>query len=219
VLKSIFAAAVLLAAMATAAQAGPIQTISFSGTTAFGFDGSAQFGVSGRSLANKAYNISISYDPATLTNDTCGASSNNSCQWNFTNVTETVTINSITKSYALTSGTIQFCACGNDSVFISASSGGMQFGLNFTDSNLLFANQVNVNNPMLLLDLANLPVTNANFQTSGLGGNTSFGLVPTAITTNLAAATAVPEPLTLSLFGTGLLLTLVGGRRLRKQRI
>jgi hypothetical protein len=136
---------------------------------AYGYDGSGQFGVSGTSLANKTYNVTISYDPTALMNDTCGVSANNSCQWNFggTGVSETTTINSIIKTYALTSGTIQFCACGNDSVYIAASSGGLQFGLNFSDTNLLFSNQLNANNPKLMLDFTNLSVTNANFQTSG----------------------------------------------------
>jgi hypothetical protein len=216
------AAALFLGAIASAS-ATPLQTITMTGTTGYGYDGSGQFGSSGGDLGNKSYTLVISYDPTALKNDTCGAAANTSCTWNFgaSGITETLTINAITKSYTLTSGTIQFCACSSDQVYINAQLGGTQFGLNFSDTNKLFSSHTNVNLATLLLNVTSLPVTSTNFQTSGLGGNasgnggqTSLGFNPTAITTNFSTGAAVPEPFTLSIFGAGL----VGAAAMRRRK-
>jgi hypothetical protein len=195
--KSLLAAAALLLT-ATGAEATPVlETITFTGTVASGWDGSAQFGPVG-SIAGAPYSITLAFDPAALSADTCGSASNNSCNWNFgAGTTEAITINGVTKTYAATSGTIQYCACGGDSIYIQAhGAGGLYFGGSFQDSTTLFKSQANVNNPLLLVDVAKAALINGQFQSSGLGGNTSFNVAVNAITDHYGSAVAaarVPE--------------------------
>jgi hypothetical protein len=203
-LKSLFVALAAMFMTATAASAGPIQTITFSGNLGYGWDGAAQFGAVG-DLGGAAYSITLSFDTSQLKNDSCGVASNNSCNWNFgaSGITETVTIKGITKAYTA-AGQIQFCACSADAIYLSTSGSGAGFSGSFVDSNKLFSNHANVNNPNLLLDFTNVALTSGDFGSYNLGpgGSTSFGLTPRTLSAARAAA-AVPEPITLSLFGAG----------------
>lgn len=194
-----------LLATVSSAYAGPIQTIAFSGLLGYGWDGSAQFGAVG-DLGGAAYSISLAFDTSLLKNDTCGAAANNSCNWTFgaTGITETVTIKGVTKSYT-SGGQIQFCACSNDAIYFNTSGSGPGFSGSFVDTNKLFSNHSNVNNPNLLLDFTNVALTSGDFGSYSLGpnGNTSFGLTPQSLSASRASAT-VPEPITSALFGVGL---------------
>jgi hypothetical protein len=217
---ALFAAATALLFSAANAEATPI-SLTFTGQiSAYGmYDGSQQFGPNsyGGNLNPLNYSIAISYDPATLTADSCPTGSvNNSCQWNFgaSGVSEAITINGITKTYTATSGNIQFCACTTDAIYITASSNGVEFGGSFVDSTSLFSSQTNENAPNLLVAFSDVSLSSANFQSStSVGGNLSFSTTPKFLSDSLPA-TPVPEPFTLSIFGAGL----AGAAALRRRK-
>jgi hypothetical protein len=194
--------------LAGAANATPIQTITFGGQLSYGYDSTGLFGPANTNFTSaNTYKVVLSYNPLALTGDTCGVSSNNSCQWNIGvgGLSETVTINGITKVFTASSGTIQFCACSSDAIYIFTNN--VQIGLSVQDTNLLFKNHTNVNNPLLLLDFTNVSLTSGSFGSSGLGpnSNTSFGSSPTQLSALYTPdPAAVPEPATLALFGAGL---------------
>lgn len=207
------------------AQATPvIQTFTLSGTGIIGgYDGGHQFGA-GYSFPNSlAYSVTLAFDASALTGDTCNTASSNSCNWNFGagGISETVTINGITHTYTAASGGIQYCVnCGGNFVNIFTTGPGAQFSGNFTDATKqLFSSTTDANDIFLPNDVTNIAITGTFQSNIGPGGLTSFVIAPTRLTADPAdAASAVPEPMTLSLFGATLFGAVAMQRRKTKNR-
>jgi hypothetical protein len=184
------------------AEATPIQTLSWSGTLGYGTDaGSPLFGTTAwAGLGGAAYSVTLSYDPTTLLNDTCGSSTSiNYCNWTLGSATESITVNGITRTFTATSGNIGIGVGGGQ---INFTMGGVpQFGLNVTGGNL-FAGLTNAN--FTTYSFTNLAV-NGSFQASNLNGASLGGQISSLSATSDGGTTPVPEPLTLSLFGAGLI--------------
>lgn len=227
--KSILGAAAALFLSVACAHATPVQTLSFSGVLGYGYESSGVFAAPNSQLAGKAYTVSLTFDPGALTGDTCGTAANNSCNWNFGagGLTETVTINGVTKTYTATSGQIQYGINGGDTINITANGpNGLYIGGQFTNSSkTLFKSQTNANDPLLLVDIANLAVS-GQFQSSGLGPdhNTGFGANLTLLNAAYASGlvqspspTPVKAPEAASIFfllaGAMLMMGLLGRRR------
>ncbi len=175
------------------------------------------------------------FDPTALTGDTCGASPNNSCNWNFgpSGLTEVVTIDGISKTFVGLGGGIQYCSCGGfDQIHLNTSN--VQIGADFVLAAPIFKNQlatifpVNVNDPLILVDFNSIAVLAADFGTSGLGPiqNVSLGLNLLVLSASYAPngtgpgnTTHVPEPSSIALFGAGLAsLGLLAMARRKKNR-
>jgi hypothetical protein len=210
----------------SAAQAGQIETLTLSGTLPAygGYDYSTppQFASSQGQLSG-AYTIVVSFDTSGFSSDSCGASSNNSCNFGISAATDfdiAITLDGKTQNYvggANSGDTFQFCSCGNNAIYISTSLvGGGYFGLNLTaPSNTWFSSQTNVNNTQLLLNEINQAVASGssgvNFDITGTNRNTGFSDFSTIlqVTSSLAPAqvAAVPEPATLAILSLALLAT------------
>lgn len=202
--------AVALAMLTVAARADAIQTLSFSGKLAYGYDGSGQFGRSNNSLAGDAYSIVFSYAPASLTqsyaSDSCGAMSGTSCYFTLTASnapTETVTVNGKTETFVGNAGGIDFTASNPNDINVSIQgAGGLSFSGDFQSRSPLFASETNVNNPDLGR-FANVSLTSGTWNSSL--GSTSFGSNPALLNTDATPAESVPEPGSLALLGIGVL--------------
>jgi hypothetical protein len=209
--KLALSAFAIFASSATAASASPIETLTFSGTLGYGTDsgGTPQFGsVKNASLTGDVFTIALSYNPTSLTGDSCGVSTTvTNCNWSVPSASESITVNGITHTYTGTGGNI---GIGVNSDQINFSIGGTpQFGLNVSDGSSLFASTTNGN--FTTYNFSNVAVT-GNFGSSGLSGASLGGSLTTlsASFTN----TSVPEPFTLSLFGAGL----AGAAAFRRRR-
>jgi hypothetical protein len=205
-------AVVCLFLSVAAANASPIQNITFTGNLSSGQDNSKMFGL-GTNIAGDAYSITLSYNPSAFTGDSCGsATTANFCTFTLGagGLTEAITINSITQTFTAATGTIAFGTGGGDTIQVQGSNG-VTFSAGLTDSTSLFSSQSDVNNPELLLNVTNLALSSGSFNTSN-GGPLSIGGSPSRITTSLV--TSVPEPITLSLFGAGL----AGAAAIRRRR-
>jgi hypothetical protein len=228
-----FAAAIAIACAAfgaaTAANATPLETISWSGTLGYGTDGNpAQFGGANYAqLGGLSYSISLSYDPSALTNDSCGSSTSiNYCNWVFgaSGITEVIVVNGHAPISYTSSGPGGTLGIGVSNDQINISIGGIpQFGLNISNGGTaLFASITNANNPTFAF--TNVSV-NGSFNDSNLGGagGASLGgnISKLSATYSSGVTTdpvAVPEPLTVSLFGAGLA-GAVGMRRRKKNAV
>jgi hypothetical protein len=185
-----------------AAHADPMQTISLSGKLSYGNDTSNLFSSNKASLTSDSYSLTFSYDPLQLSGVSCSYSAD--CTWNFTtasNAEEVVTINGKTQTFTGSTGTINFCACGNgDAINITLDGTTLTFQANLPAVTSLFKSQTNVDNTELLNSISNSPLSGASFENKL--DNTDFGAsgVPISISTGLA----LPEPISLAAFGAGL---------------
>ncbi len=131
-----------------------------------------------------------------------------------------MTINGITKIFTATSGTLQFCACSTDAIYINTNN--VQIGLSVQDTSLLFKSHSNVNDPLLLLDFTNVSLTNGSFGTSGSGAGSQHQLwcqsEHAERVYSAGAVARVPEPSSLSLFA-GIMMSLLMFRALRRRAI
>jgi hypothetical protein len=204
---ALFGGAALVMAM-SAANASPIESLSFSGTLQNGWDGAGLFGAKNTSLTGDAYTITFSYNPTTLTqsysSDSCGTASGKSCYFTFTAATaptETVTIAGRTETFVGNAGGIDFTAGAHDDINVSVQgANGLSFSGDFQDGTSLFLNQSNVNNPYLAT-FTNIALSSGTWNSSI--GSTSFGSNPTKLSAD--PSPAVPEPVSIALLGSGLI--------------
>ncbi len=169
------------------------------------------------------FSITLTYDPSTFSGDTCGVAAGTSCTWNVSALTEQITINSHVKTYTAP-GTITYCvsaSCGGDTISFSALAPSLVFGGTLKDTNLLFSSQTNVNNPNLLVAFSNVALTGSNSSSAiSTDGSLFLNVTPAILGSSggvsdpAPAAVAVPEPVTLSLFGAGL----AGAAALRRRK-
>jgi hypothetical protein len=118
-------------------------------------------------------------------------------------VVETITINSKTLTFNITSGSLQLNASGgNNQIGFSATGSGFSLYTTFQDGTNFFGNPANLSPA--------LNFSNVTLKNSSVGGgqkdNTSFQLTTTQLTAATAtSAASVPEPTTVALLGLGLL--------------
>lgn len=198
-------AALGMMAFCSAASAAPVYTLTFSGDLNSGYDSTGLFGTPSYNLYGAPYTVSLSFDPLSLTNDTCIAPNNN-CTWN-ASVTEEVSINGSAFQTFTGTGTIQYGANGASDYFLQFSIyTGANFGGDFHSATALFTSDTNVNDPESLLGVTNASLTSATWNASGT--NFSFGANPAALTVSFASGdtdtSSVPEPASLAILGMGL---------------
>jgi PEP-CTERM motif len=210
-MKAFVGAAIAVAGLifvTTAAQATPTETLTWSGTLGYGSNGTpAQFagaGAAGASLTGDAFTIELIYDPATLTSDSCGVSSNTDCSFVFgaSGVTEEITVKGSEKTYTSAGPGGSLGVNVSPDGFNLSIGGTPQFGFNITGTFAGFGSNANIED----FNIASTSVT-GNFGDSGLTGGAQVGNGSGTYTFSAAyssGVTSVPEPISVSLFGAGL---------------
>ena len=201
------AAFLLLAAPAIA---GPIETLSFTGTLANGWNGaSGPFGPTNANLTGQSYAVSLAYDPSLFTQsyqvDSCGPNPGLSCYFAFggaNTVTETLKVGNVTQSFVATSGGFTLTGGATQSLTFSLQGAdGLTLSGSVTAPGL-FLNALNVNNP-ILATLSNQAVTLGSFSQSTM--NFSLGGTPAVVSAAYVGGVSVPEPASMVTLGLGLL--------------
>lgn len=221
-IKTLGAAVAALLLSTLAAVATPLDTVTVTGTWNSGTkDNAGFFGTAGSDLGGKAYTVTYSFDPTALTLAS-SASCNTDCLYNIgTNgLTETLSaLNGstlVTKTAAVSNGSILFCSsasgCGSIRFDITGvNSNGVTIG----DLHLFSSGEQLYTATNLATDPTFLNVTNAGGSLQDINtfqGDTISGFQHVSVS---FANVAVPEPLTLSIFGAGL----VGAGVLRRRKL
>jgi hypothetical protein len=195
------------------AMAAPIDTITITGTWNSGTkDSAGLFGAVGSDLGGKSYTVTYSFDPDTLALQSSSNGCTTNCTYNFgTNgLTETLTAldgsKLVTDTLSASNGSVQVCGsangCGSVRFDITnVNSGGLYVNdlhLFATGQNEQFFINANVGSDPTFLDIQD--ALGSLQDISSFDGDTISGFSTVSVS---FASTAVPEPLTMSLFGAG----------------
>jgi hypothetical protein len=201
--------------------ATPIDTITVTGIWNSGTtDVAGLFGTAGASLGNKAYTVTYSFNPSTLTLQGSSAGCTTNCTYNFgTNgLTETLTAldgtTLVTDSLVASNGSVMVCGAANGCGSIRFDISGVNSdGINISDLHLYANEQIftssNVNTDPTFLNVLDAGGSLQDQNTFDGDSITGFQTVSVSF-----ANTTVPEPLTLSIFGAGL----AGAAAIRRRR-
>jgi hypothetical protein len=200
------------------AVAGPIDTITITGAWNSGTkDPNGVFLAKGADLGGIAYTTVYSFDPATLVLQTAGCSTN--CTYKFASITETLTAMGSTQTLtANNSGTVQVCSAANGC-------GSIRFQLsNVNNNGLIISDLHDFSNGAQFFTSTNLSsnptflsVTNINGSLQDIGSFNGINITGFKTVSINAVTTAVPEPLTLSVFGAGIAGAFAARRRKAKK--